>query len=538
MIIKKFVIPFLTLAGLAFAIYAGTMNYPFLFDDDRLIREGNDLQKTSSLIDNFFVAGRAFEKKTNAGFYRPVLYDSYTLDCLRSGPVPGSFRLTNILIHILNSFLIYLLFMALFGQGRGAGASAFLASALFCLHPLQSEPVIFITARSVSLLTFFCLTSLLLYIRFKRTGSKTSLAASFLFYALGLFTKETAAPFSFVYLLYDYSEKKKRPKKYLYSTPFIGASVSFTLFRMWYLAFSSPINKSLGFMTHWLTEVTVIPRYLLLVVFPFGLSADHGVKDIETFSDPYFIAGLALTCIFFLILTYALRRRSPNAMLLLWPVLAMLPEMVFPLNDAMVEYRMYLPMAAISLLAAAMFRNLLERMGARRLGKVSIAGASLVLVIFGTASYERGKVWANPITLWTDANKKAPGFVRPYMGLGIALAEKREFAQAKAYFEKAATLDPDDEGAYISLGNVNAELGNKEKAIDMEETAIRMNSKSYMAYQNLAMIYLNYGDYEGAFNTFRRMANALPERHAIIQSGAQYLLDYGQVDLAAKLLQE
>lgn len=535
MIIKKYVIPFLALAGLTFAIYAGTMNYPFLFDDDQLIREGHDLQKASSLISNFFIAGRAFEKKTRAGFYRPVLYDSYTLDSLRSGPVPGSFRLTNILIHIFNSFLLYLLFMALFGQDGSAGTAAFLASALFCLHPLQSESVIFLTARSVSLLTFFCLLSLLLYIRFKRTGSKASLTASFLCYMLGLFTKETAAPFAFVYFLYEYSEKSRPPKgRYLHSMPFIFASVSFTLFRMWYLAFSSPINKSLGFIKHWLTEIAVMPRYLDLVIFPFGLSADHGIKDIATFSDPYFITGLALICIFLFGIIFALRRRSLYAMLLLWPMLVLLPEMVFPLNDAMVEYRMYLPMAAIALLAAALFRDLLGR----RPGKVLIAGACLVLIIFGAASFERGKVWADPITLWSDANKKAPGFVRPYMGLGIALAEKGEFAEAKEYFEKAASIDPENEGAYISLGNVNAELGNKEKAIEMEETAIRINNKSYMAYQNLAMIYLNFGDYEDAYKTFKRMAEALPDSRLIIKSGAHLLLTYGQVDLAAKLLQE
>lgn len=536
MIIKKYVIPFLALAGLTFAIYAGTANYPIVFDDIRLVQYNKGLDKPSSLADNFFVLGAAFEKKTGAGFYRPVLYDSYTLDALSGGLKPSSFRVTNILIHLLNAFLVYALFLSFFGEDTKARISGFIAAAFFCLHPVQTESVVFLTARSATLLTFFCLLSLLLYDRFRKTSRPLYLVFSVTTFLLAVLTKESAVPFALVFFLYEYSGKEtgEGRRKYIHALPFIVLAGVFSIFRFWYLSSTSGLEKPLGYAAHWLTEVAVIPRYLLLLALPSRLSIDHGIKDVQSLSDPYLLAGVPAVALFVAAAAVALKRKPVYALLMLWPALVMLPEMVIPLNDAMVDYRMYLPMAAISILGGVLFYKVFERYNL----KYALAPAACILLLLGAASYQRSRVWADPVILWEDAVKKAPDFARAYINLGMSLGERGDFVQAKRSLERALELDPRSEEAYISLGNVYAGLKDEAKAVRMQETAIRLNRQSSLAYQNLAMIYLNFGDYKGAFNTFKRMAEALPDKHLIIESGAQYLLEYGQEGLAAKLLQE
>lgn len=533
---KKYVIPFLALAGLTIAIYVGTANYPFVFDDIRLVQYSNGLDKPSSLVDNFFIMGVAFEKKTGAGFYRPILYDSYTLDALSGGLKPSSFRVTNILIHLLNAFLVYALFLSFFGEDTKARISGFIAAAFFCLHPVQTESVVFLTARSVALLTFFCLLSLLLYDRFRKTSRPLYLVFSVTTYLLAVLTKESAVPFALVFFLYEYSRKEagEGRRKYIHALPFIVLAGVFSIFRFWYLSSTSGLEKPLGYAAHWLTEVAVIPRYLLLLALPSWLSIDHGIKDVQSLSDPYLLAGVLAVALFVAAAAVALKRKPVYALLLLWPALVMLPEMVIPLNDAMVDYRMYLPMAAISILGGVLFYKVFERYNL----KYALAPAACMLLLLGVASYQRSRVWADPVVLWEDAVKKAPDFARAYINLGESLAQKGDFAMAKRSLEKAIELDPRSEEAYISLGNVYAELRDIAKAVQMQEAAIKLNSQSSFAYQNLAMIYLNFSDYEDAYKTFRRMADALPDRRLVIKSGAHLLLNYGQVDLAAKLLQE
>ncbi|HLB25333.1 MAG TPA: tetratricopeptide repeat protein [Nitrospirota bacterium] len=539
---KKYVLAFAVFAAVTAAIYAGALNYPFLFDDRHVIATNQRIMRPSGLYSFFAEPGYAWEKKTQAGFYRPVLYSAYTLNHLLFGPSPASFKSVNMLLHALNSFLVCLLGMRLarlaWPENTGAAfAPALAASLFFCLHPVMADSVVFITARSVMLLTAFCLSSLLLYLDYEETGARKWLALSALLYALALLTKESAVPFLGVFLLVRLSFYNSRDARGFSLRPLLPHAVFALLFvasRIYYLMFLSPMKQSLGWETHWMTQLAALPRYLGLAVFPFGLSVDHYVPPPTSLIDPWPLAGMLMLLAFAFAFVKCLKKTPLVSALLAWPLLVMLPEMVVPLKDPIVEYRLYLPLAGASVLAAVLASRL--RGAFARSVRPGMAALAVLLALFGILAFERTKVWASNYSLWHDAMLKSPLLARPHINVGIELAKAGNFAEARRHLEEAARLEPDvHEEAYINLGNVYAETGELARAAEMQRRALRLNPRSMDAYTNLALVYLNMEDYESAFRTYVKVAEVMPEERAILLLAADYFRMRGQEGYAGKL---
>ena len=113
----------------------------FYFDDHYSI-ESNDVIKNLDIPKIF----NAFNTRFLVGL-------SFALNYKWCGLNPAGYRLINLLIHCLNAFLVYLLVkVILINRTRWA---AFFAAMLFLCHPLQTEPVNFITQRFVLMGSFF-----------------------------------------------------------------------------------------------------------------------------------------------------------------------------------------------------------------------------------------------------------------------------------------------------------------------------------------------------------------------------------------------
>ena len=115
------------------------------------------------------------------------------------------FHITSLALHMANTALIIVLLYLLFGNIWAAAA----AGLLFGVHPMTVEPIPWVGERKTLLAAFFAFWSLILYVRYSRSGNWKSYAGCFLMYLLALMSKPTSVPLPVVMLLMDYWPLKR-----------------------------------------------------------------------------------------------------------------------------------------------------------------------------------------------------------------------------------------------------------------------------------------------------------------------------------------
>ena len=134
------------------------------------------------------------------GNWIPFTWLSLMADTDLYGEHPGGFHFTNILLHTLNTVLLF----AFLTRATGQKVPSALVSALFALHPLHVESVAWISERKDVLSTLFGLLSLLAYVRYATRRDRLSYVVSFLLFVCSLLAKQTLVTLPFVFLLLDY----------------------------------------------------------------------------------------------------------------------------------------------------------------------------------------------------------------------------------------------------------------------------------------------------------------------------------------------
>ncbi len=134
------------------------------------------------------------------GNWIPFTWLSLMLDTTVYGFRPGGYHVTNVLLHVANTVLLF----AFLARATGNQLRSAFVAALFALHPLHVESVAWITERKDVLSTLFGLLSLLAYVRYATRGGRWSLAACFLCFVCSLLSKQTLVTLPFVFLLLDF----------------------------------------------------------------------------------------------------------------------------------------------------------------------------------------------------------------------------------------------------------------------------------------------------------------------------------------------
>ena len=173
-------------------IYSAALNNPFIWDDYFHVVE-NTFIKDWRYIPQIFTSDVFFFAPQRSNFYRPLQSLSYMIDYTVWKLNPLGYHLTNVLIHLFNIILIYLLLSKLF-QNRFV---PFLSAFFFTIHPLQTSAVSYIAGRADLLLTFFCLCSLSLYFESQHATSggmrgRLYYVVSIIAFIFALLSKEAA----------------------------------------------------------------------------------------------------------------------------------------------------------------------------------------------------------------------------------------------------------------------------------------------------------------------------------------------------------
>ena len=175
--------------------YANIINSFFLSDDFVLIDE---ISKRGP----FSVLANSFE-----GFFRPLISLSLFIDYKFWKLNHVGYHLTNIIIHSLNSFFVFLISILLINKIRPLKEKrwglSLLPGFIFLILPCHTEAVAWIAGRTGLIAAFFCLASFWFYLRYREYLKPSYLLTSFLFFMAALFSKESAITFPLIILAYE-----------------------------------------------------------------------------------------------------------------------------------------------------------------------------------------------------------------------------------------------------------------------------------------------------------------------------------------------
>ncbi|MBK8574140.1 MAG: hypothetical protein IPN90_00130 [Elusimicrobia bacterium] len=312
-------------------VYMGSLWNEFLWDD-QVVLVSNGFIKNWKNIGHFF--GMSYFAGSGEMSYRPVATLSYIVGHAVWGLSRPGFHGFSLGLHLVTGLAVYFFLRSVFSKPL----TAFWATALFLLHPINSEAVLQVSFNEELLCTAFYVLSFLFFIRSKKSESGIGVyALSLACYFFALFSKEIAILLPLFLVLYEWSLQKNpsltdRPISWKFHSGYWFLSLFYLWIRFFILR--NPKELSVGFiqnsfLVNTFTLLKVFFLYLKQLVWPLHLSPDHYVPVATKISDPkilFSLAGLAGMGILFCFLFQRSRQRT---FFFLWILLGLLPVMNF-----------------------------------------------------------------------------------------------------------------------------------------------------------------------------------------------------------------
>lgn len=501
----------------AFAAYLPALRGPFLFDDRGLELFLQSPPPLSVLVQ------RGARLITNL---------SFLAEARLAGLNPQSFHVTNLVLHLMNGFLVHSILAGLLQRRGPLGAAERFAAAagagLFLLHPLATESVAYVSSRSELLCAFFAYLAFLLFLRSPdgQTMAWGRALAVTLLLGLGAVSKEPAIALAGVFVVFDLLDGEsaslrpvvRRWKLYLPMLAAAGA-IGFRLFRILSQEGSAGGSAKHAPLDYLLTQFEVIWRYFGLVLFPVGQNLDHlhpVVKAPGTFS--VWLGFIALVAL--LAAAWRFRRQYPLALFgLLFTLILLAPtSSIVPIDDAMAERRLYLGFPGFSMIAADFLRRLRP--------SIAVQGAAgAVLVILAVLTWNRSALYQGAIPMWENSVAANPKNHRAWFHLGFAYYGQGRCADAVRAYEKAAASgprpDPTLQADWALALECEGRIGEAEARL-REALAIERHPHTLTL---LGRVLAKKGDLEQAMETLNEALRIRPSNaNALAYRGNVYLL--------------
>lgn len=437
---------------------------------------------------------------------RPVLMFSYWLNYQLWGPAPFSYHFVNLVIHFVNTGLVFLVLRRLLAKAGWPQLRTIIASIIgtlvFAIHPLQTEAVSYVAGRSESLMALFLLLAYaaFLYRRHESISWRESLLVLILF-GLAVKTKENAVSLAGVLILTDlfwpepFSRRGLKRNWRLYCLMAPSALVAIiAVFRMLASAPSAGFSAvTFRWYQYGFTEARALLTYIRMALLPLGQSVDQDYPASHTITEHG-----AIYCLAVLVLLAAVaivwRRRYPLfcfglLMFLIWLAPT---SSVIPIDDPLVERRMYLPLLGLILIGC-------EAAGRLRFSRTSAAWTlAIVALLFGKLCHDRNRLWGDPDKLLELAASGAVYNPRPLLNFTEVLIQQNRCDLAPAYLDRAQRrLGGDNYYMNVAWGRTLACLGDFDRAIARLQRAAQLQPCSRV-YEWMGLVYGQMGRLEDA----------------------------------------
>ncbi|MBN2453122.1 MAG: tetratricopeptide repeat protein [Candidatus Omnitrophica bacterium] len=490
---------------LAVIIYSNSLGGSFISDDGYFIVKNIHIKSLAN-IPSFFVSPTAVAfAELSHDVYRPVTAASYAVDYHLWRLNTFGYHLENVLLHALNAILLFILLRLILGNIF----VAFLASAFFVCHPVQTEVVSWISGRSSILFLLFYLLAFITYALNSGKTGKALPALSLAFFFAALFSKEMAVSLPLLLLAYDihFGGKESIKSRLTRLAPYFLMAALFVIIRFLVINRISQIGWWGGSPYHtFLTMTVVMADYVKLLIAPFKLCAFY----VTTIYDSITITKVLLS-IFFLIAVMAavpfvfrISRRVSFAICIFFITLLPVSNIV-PLRALMAERFLYLPSVGFYILVAILLERIAQVHAPRRgvlFRRASVILAAMLILFYSARTMARNEDWKSSEALSESMLRIDPLNPWALMSLGVAYSTQERYEEAIKPLEKSITLSDSFFAPKSILGFCYLQLGRNEDAVRILTDALKIRPHNLEALSSLGVAYANLKRYDDARERF------------------------------------
>jgi protein O-mannosyl-transferase len=483
------------------AVYWPVRNHEFIdLDDDAYIVSNPNVKSGLSWqgVKWAFTTGHAAN-------WHPVTWLSHQFDCQFFDLKPAAHHLINLLFHIINTILVFLVFNRM---TKGVWQSAFIAG-LFALHPLHVESVAWVAERKDMLSTMFWLLTMFAYVRYAERNSISRYFIALVLFILGLMSKPMLVTLPIVLLLLDYwpLERLQKSKSSIFSLiiekiPFFVLSIISSVITFMVQQHSQATSVILPLEVCLANAINSYAVYIGKMIWPIHLAVlyPHIYGFIPVFKIIVFAVMLIVATI---VLIYYGRRHKYLIVGWFWYIVTLVPVIgiIQVGSQAMADRYTYIPLTGIFLIIAFGASELLQNIPVKKY--IFTALAIIVLLGCVTTTSKQLKYWQDDYPLYDHA---LTVIEQTYLTQDNVseLGPRRHTSEALRYVPNSPVL-------HTIFGTTLLELNRLDEAIDNFKFAIELDPNYLTPYYNMAIALGQKGDVNGAIEQYKSIIRLKPD---------------------------
>jgi tetratricopeptide (TPR) repeat protein len=531
------------LAAAVLLVFGQTLRHGFINCDD-----GPYVYDNPHVVKGLTLAGIVWAfTHSHAGFWHPLTWISHMLDCQLYGLNAGGHHLTNVLLHMATTILLFLVLRQMTGlrQDKAASSapadtlwpSAFVA-AVFAIHPLRVESVAWVAERKDILSGLFFMLTLLMYARYAQNCAKSQVSGvrwlrscdywlAVLFFALGLMSKPMLVTVPFVLLLLDYWPLRRfvlpsQNGTSQLSTPhpvqlvleklplfLLAIAAGFVAFLTQKSDGAVATLEGLPLGSRLANGLVSYVTYILKMFWPDNLAIFYPYPaKVPTWEIA--VAGALL--LFGTMSAVMFARRRPYLLVgWLWYLGMLVPVigLVQVGDQAWADRFTYLPQIGLYLVVVWAIKDLAASWRWRR--QVLDVAAFSVIAALMACSWKQTSYWRNDESLWGHTLACTSGNYLAHNYLGYWLVAQGRTAEALEHYQKALEINPYYPDARNNLGTLFLNQGRIDEAINQFKKALEIEPNYLNAHYNLGNALLEVGRIDEAIVQFRRALEIKPD---------------------------
>lgn len=554
------------------ALYGSLSHFDFVYYDDSSYVSENSIVRAGLTGEGL----RWAFLDTHTGYWHPLTWVSHMLDCDLYGDWPGGHHLTNVLLHGINTLLLFILLSNATSQ---ITYSAF-AAALFAVHPLNVESVAWVAERKNVLSGFFFFSSLLLYVFYVRKRRPWLYGGVFVLFVAGLLAKPITVTVPILMLLMDYWPlqrwtigtpptkitgdggllRRMRSPLILEKVPFfvlsaaLGMATLYAAYREHNLVPFDTFAPSLRLTT----ALVSYGRYLWQLIWPAGLAVFYPQP-----SEQPLTALLTAAMFLTLVTAVCLRQRKRRPYLLmgwLWYLVVLFPVIgiIQTGYQAIADRYAYHAFPGLFIMISWGLPELMRKV---HLKPKAMAGAALAAIVcLSVVTAAQVRYWQDSVKLFQRAVDVTTGNWLAHNNLGVALMKRGGYEEALHHFQEVLKLSkvegssggPSPSGgsggeggglkpnvyppnlfeAYNNAAVALCFLGRYEEAKIYVDKALQLRPEWPSAHNNLGYILALMGRHEEAIVYFHKAIAGRPDYVDALHNLASALAETGRLDEA------
>ncbi len=442
----------------------------------------DDVIFTESIIDGevglreIWFAPREIRRE---GHYWPLVYTGFWLEHKLWGAAPLGYHVTNLLLYVANVLLAWKLLLLL----RLAAPAAWAAAAVWAVHPLHVESVVWVIERKDVLSGMFYLASAVLYLRFNESGRRGRYVLSLFLFACGLLSKSAVVTLPAAFLIWHWWRRGRLVKgDVLRTLPFFLVGLTITLADLAFYRSRETLDLGYSLVERVLIAGRALWFYAGKLAWPQDLNLIYPLWDVRA-GDPlgwlFVIAAATVP----LALWFGRRRfgRGPLAGTLFFavtlsPALGFVDHGYMQFSFVADRFQYLAGLGLIAVVVGAFVRGVGRFVDPNP--RTSLALLAPVLVLLGTLTWRQARIFSDEVT----------------------------------FFGHVISLNPEARGAHQNLSKALGEVGRDEESLDAARIALEQRPEWPEAHSDLGIALLRVADLEGAEQRLRTALELAP-RH-------------------------